>query len=165
LTVVRDGDTLTMDFPALEYQRTSPPADLVAGLGVAPAEVYRSMDYLVVYEEEAQVLSIRPDQRLLRELDLRGVIVTAPGRECDFVSRFFAPKLSIPEDPITGSAHCVLTPYWAIRLGQKVLRACQYSRRLGERLSITLTCAHEGARVRFGGTAAPYLKGTIMIPG
>lgn len=164
LTVTRDGDELTMDFPALTYHSTPAPAKLVEGLGIAPAEVYRSTDYLVVYESEDQVLSIKPDLLLLGEIDLRGVIVTAPGKEHDFVSRFFGPKLSIPEDPITGSAHCALTPYWATRLNKKTLRACQYSTRLGEQLKIRISCTHEGDRVFFGGAAAPYLKGTITVP-
>jgi PhzF family phenazine biosynthesis protein len=164
LKVVRDGDRLILDFPALSFQRITAPEVLVKGLGAQPAEVYGSTDYMVVYETEDQVRAIKPDLGLLAELDRRGVIITAPGNEVDFVSRFFGPKLSIPEDTITGSAHCALTPYWANRLGKQRLRACQHSRRLGEPFRIYLDCTHDKGRVFFGGAAAPYMKATITIP-
>jgi PhzF family phenazine biosynthesis protein len=168
LRVVRAGAELMMDFPALGFQRVehrdAKVETLIAGLGITPAEIYRSTDYLVVYDRQEQVLAVKPDQGKLAELDLRGVIITAPGEQFDFVSRFFGPKLSIPEDPITGSAHCALVPYWAQRLRKPQLRACQFSPRLGERLEIRLSCTHEGDRVFFGGPAAPYLKGTIFVP-
>jgi PhzF family phenazine biosynthesis protein len=164
LVVTRAQGRLMMDFPALEYERIEPFEQLVEALKVKPAEVYRSMDYLVIYENQSQLLRVVPDQALLSKLDLRGVIISAPGDGVDFVSRFFAPKLSIPEDPVTGSAHCVLVPYWARRLNKANLQARQYSWRLGERLTIHLDCTHAGNRVLYGGAASPYLQGTITVP-
>lgn len=159
-----EADILMLDFPALAYTEAQAPEDLLEGLGAVPARVYRSTDYLVVFDDEDQVLQIDPRQQALSRLDLRGVIVTAPGRQVDFVSRFFAPKLSIPEDSITGSAHCVLTPYWAERLDRTTLQACQHSQRLGQPLQIRLLCSLQGNRVKFGGSAVLYMRGAISLP-
>ncbi|MED7952457.1 PhzF family phenazine biosynthesis protein [Streptomyces sp. BE303] len=159
-----DGDRFGLTFPALEFTPVDPPADLLRGLGpVAPTAVYRSMDYIAVYENEAQVRAVVPDPRALSALDLRGVVVTAPGDGADFCSRFFGPKLSIPEDPITGSAHCALVPYWAERLGRTRLHAHQFSPRLGRTRTISLDCELTGDRVGLIGAARPYMTGVIQL--
>jgi predicted PhzF superfamily epimerase YddE/YHI9 len=118
-----------MDFPAIAARPCVRPEGMLAGLGREPLEVLAADDYLVVLASEAEVRAITPNHVWLRQLDLRGVIVSAPGEEVDFVSRFFAPKYGIPEDPVTGSAHCVLTPFWADRLGKTILTARQVSQR------------------------------------
>ncbi|MFI6801599.1 PhzF family phenazine biosynthesis protein [Streptosporangium canum] len=164
LVVSRDGEGLSLSFPVLDHRPVDPPEALLLGLGpVRPTAVYRSMDYLVVVEDEERLRSIVPDQARLGTLDLRGVVVTAPGSATDFSSRFFGPKLSIPEDPITGSAHCALVPYWARRLGRTRLRARQYSPRLGETLAIDLDCELRGDRVVLRGSAREYMSGTIRL--
>lgn len=113
---------------------------------------------MAVFESEENVRSLRPDMTRLADLDAFAVIATAPGRDCDFVSRFFAPRAGVPEDPVTGSAHCTLTPFWAKRLGRSRLQARQVSPRGGE-----LTCEQHGDRVLLGGRVAKYLEGTIEI--
>lgn len=158
LFVRRDGDWLTLDFPSLPPERLEPPAGLAEALDTAPREVWASADYLAVLGSEAEVRALRPDQAALSQLDRRGVIVTAPGEDCDFVSRFFAPNCGIPEDPVTGSAHCVLAPYWAERLGKTELRARQVSARGGE-----IRCRLEGDRVHLSGQAVLYLRGEITV--
>jgi PhzF family phenazine biosynthesis protein len=158
LTVTRDGDLLTLDFPSIATTPRPAPPELLTGLGCAPIEVRQAMDYLVVVEDEATVRGLQPRMDELLKLDTRGVIVTAPGDRVDFVSRFFAPAAGIPEDPVTGSAHCALTPYWAARLGRSRLVAHQVSPRGGE-----LICEDAGARVRISGRAVKYLQGTITI--
>ena len=115
--------------------------------------------YLVVIGDEGAVLGLAPDMAAILALDRRGVIVTAPGQECDFVSRYFAPAIGIPEDPVTGSNHCVLVPYWAERLGTVDLHARQVSARGGE-----LFCRLQGNRVRISGDAVLYLEGKILVP-
>jgi PhzF family phenazine biosynthesis protein len=128
-------------------------------LGVTPQAVYGSPeDLMVLLENEAAVREVQPDLQALERVECRGVIVTARGDECDFVSRFFGPRVGIPEDPVTGSAHCVLTPYWAGVLGRNELHAFQVSRRGGE-----LWCTNAGERVRISGKAALYLEGMITI--
>jgi predicted PhzF superfamily epimerase YddE/YHI9 len=159
LCVQRERDLLAMDFPAQPPAPAAPPAGLLEGLGGSPVEVLRSKDYLVVYGDEEEVRSLEPRMDLLKGLDLRGVIVTAPGRGCDFVSRFFAPALAIDEDPVTGSAHCALVPYWSRRLGKRELHAFQVSRRTGE-----LFCRDEGRRVIISGRAVTYLRGRATLP-
>ena len=109
-------------------------------------------------DSEDAVLSIKPDFAKLSELDLRGVIVTARGRDVDFVSRFFAPKLGIPEDPVCGSAHCALTPYWSAKLGKQVLRARQVSRRGGD-----IQCELKGNRVALAGHAVIFMEAEIFV--
>ena len=157
LTVSRDGDRLRMDFPAWEAKPCAAPAALLAGLGQPPVEVRRTRDYLAIYASEREVRELCPDMQKLITLDA-SVIVTAPGAGVDFVSRFFAPKAGIPEDPVTGSAHCTLVPYWAARLGKTALHARQLSRRGGE-----LFCEQHGDRVWIAGHAAAYLEGTVEI--
>lgn len=158
LIVRRDGHRLALDFPA----RPPAPCDvhpgLIEALGAKPQIVLGARDYLAVYETEDEVRALKPDMRGLTEIDRFAVIVTAPGRNSDFVSRFFAPGKGVPEDPVTGSAHCTLIPYWAERLGKNNLHAFQVSERGGE-----LWCEQQGARVRISGEVAPYLEGFIHV--
>jgi PhzF family phenazine biosynthesis protein len=132
------------------------PEDLVQALGVQPEEVLLSRDYLVVYESEESIKALHPNMEQLVKLDCLGIIVTARGHSVDFVSRFFAPKAGIPEDPVTGSAHCTLVPYWSEKLNKKKLHALQVSQRGGE-----LFCEDLGDRVKISGYAVTYLEGFI----
>jgi PhzF family phenazine biosynthesis protein len=159
LTVTRDGDLLTMDFPSRPPTPCDAPVELLRGLGAPPSEVLRSRDYLVRYDSEESVRSLKPDFRLLANLDCIGIIATAEGRESDFVSRFFAPAAGVDEDPVTGSAHCTLVPYWSERLGKTRLRARQISERGGE-----LLCEQRGERVGLSGHAVLYSEGHINLP-
>jgi len=118
LRVERDGTRLAMDFPSRPASNCTTPQDLLDALKVPPREVLLARDYLVVYETEDIVRSIQPDMGLLEKVDCLGTIVTAPGSQADFVSRFCAPRAGIPEDPVTGSAHCTLVPYWSRRLAR-----------------------------------------------
>jgi PhzF family phenazine biosynthesis protein len=160
LNVTRKGDLLTMDFPRFEPERFDPPALLVEGLGIRPSEVWRTSrdkNYYAVFEKAKDIRTIAPNMLLLAKLGY-GVAVTAPGDSADFVSRFFAPDVGIPEDPVTGSMHCVLIPYWANRLGKTTLLSRQVSQREGE-----LFCEDvpsEG-RVRISGKAALSLTGFL----
>jgi PhzF family phenazine biosynthesis protein len=155
----RRGELIELDFPAWKPASTPASEALMRGLGKAPREVLRSRDLLAVYDSQAEVAALAPDLALLETLDSLGVIVTAPGEDADFVSRFFAPRAGIPEDPVTGSAHSTLIPYWAARLGKADLFARQISRRGGE-----LYCKHLGERVAIGGRAVIYSRGQIEIP-
>jgi predicted PhzF superfamily epimerase YddE/YHI9 len=158
LIVSRNGDRLTMDFPSRLPSAVEPHPLLIPALGAEPAEVLAARDYLLVYETEEQVRALKPNMAGLMEVDRFAVIVTAPGRDCDFVSRFFAPTKGVPEDPVTGSAHCTLIPYWSRRLRKKQLFARQVSRRGGE-----LWCEDLGERVLMSGQAAEFLRGTITV--
>lgn len=158
LTVAREGDGLAMDFPALPPAPVEAPAALIEGLGRPPRAVLAEADYLAVFDHADEVAALSPDPAALLRLDRRGVIATAPGRDCDFVSRFFAPKCGIAEDPVTGSAHCLLVPYWSKRLGKSKLQAHQISARGGE-----ILCEDRGARVKLLGRAAQYLEGVITF--
>ena len=158
LGVKRSGDMLSLDFPSQPPVPCDPPAEILAGLGTRPSEILKGPDYFAVYDHEEEIREMRPRMDVLKKLDLRGVIVTAPGVSSDFVSRFFAPSLGIDEDPVTGSAHCALTPYWSKRLGKNRLHAFQLSERGGE-----LFCAQEAGRVIISGRAVKYLKGTITL--
>lgn len=159
LMVVRADDLLAMDFPARRAERCRTPELLAKALGRRPAETLSSVrDFLAVFETEVQVRELAPDMKELCKLDHLGIIVTAPGARCDFVSRFFAPRAGVPEDPVTGSAHSTLVPYWSERLKKSVLRAFQVSKRGGE-----LFCEDRGARVQIAGKAVMYLQGTIVI--
>jgi PhzF family phenazine biosynthesis protein len=158
LDVAKEKDLLSMDFPSQPPVPCTAPRALHEGLKGAPLEVLRSEDYFVVYSSEREIRALSPDMGRLKELDLRGVIVTAPGRHVDFVSRFFAPQLGIDEDPVTGSAHCALTPYWSRRLNKKNLHAYQVSKRGGE-----LFCTDSGDRVIISGVAVRYMEGSITI--
>lgn len=158
LEVTRAGDRLALDFPARPPATCAVPAELVAALGVQPVDVLAARDYLVVLRGAEAVRSLVPDLARIATLDRFAVIVTAPGDDCDFVSRFFAPAQGIPEDPVTGSAHCTLIPYWSRRLGKLGLVARQLSRRGGE-----LFCEDRGDRVTIAGHAVLYLAGTIYV--
>jgi predicted PhzF superfamily epimerase YddE/YHI9 len=195
LTVRRRGELLAMDFPAVPPEPCAdPPPGLAAGLGRSPDRVLRAKDWLAVYPEADDVEALGPGKSVVRGLDLRGVIATAPartpgadggpasageqGREggagsgareaaarrdeetppADFVSRFFAPKVGVPEDPVTGSAHCTLAPYWSGRLGRSKLLGRQLSRRGGE-----VRCEVRGGRVVLSGRAALYMEGRARV--
>jgi len=159
LYVSREDGLLTLDFPADPAEPCEAPLELVSGIGATPAACFRATDYLAVFDSEETIRDLAPDFRRLRGLDLRGVIVTAPGGTADFVSRFFAPNFGIDEDPVTGSAHCTLAPHWSERLGKSELTARQLSKRTG-----TLRCRVEGGRVFISGRTAPYLEGIITVP-
>jgi predicted PhzF superfamily epimerase YddE/YHI9 len=159
LGVERDGERLALDFPSRPARPAGPPPALVAALGGEPRECWKARDYVAVLSSEAEVRSLRPDLAAVRALDAQGLIVTAPGEACDFVSRYFAPQAGIDEDPVTGSAHCTLAPLWAERLGRRELAARQVSRRGGE-----LWCELRGDRVRIAGHVAPFLEGFAEIP-
>jgi PhzF family phenazine biosynthesis protein len=158
LLVTRSGAWLEMDFPAKASQRCDAPAQLARALGATPTEVWCADDYLAVFDAENIVRGLQPDFALLRQLDRRGVIVTAPGESVDFVSRFFSPKLGVPEDPVCGSAHCALTPYWGKRLGRERLQAQQVSSRGGR-----LLCEWRGERVALSGQAVTFMRGEIEV--
>ena len=158
LLVERQGNILTLDFPSRPGEKRATPEALLKGLGKSPQEVYLARDYLAVFPSQADILAIQPDQEQLALLECLGIIVTAPGEGVDFVSRFFAPRAGIPEDPVTGSSHCTLIPYWARRLGKTKLTARQLSARGGE-----LFCSLVGERVKIGGQAVTYLKGELEV--
>jgi predicted PhzF superfamily epimerase YddE/YHI9 len=159
LIVTRRADMLVMDFPARPAGPAPPPPGLFAALGGAPREVLRARDHLIVYNTAAEIAALNPDLAALAKVDCWAAIVTAPGESgVDFVSRFFAPAQGVPEDPVTGSAHCTLVPYWAKRLGKMQLEARQLSRRGG-----ALHCALQGDRVNIGGRAVVYLDGQIEV--
>lgn len=158
LLVSKAGDLLTLDFPVQPPEACSTPAPLAAGLGKVPLECLKHDDYAAVFENEEDVLNITPNHEALKQLDLRGVIVTAPSLEFDFIARFFAPKFGIPEDPVTGSAYTQLIPYWSSRLGKSQLRAKQVSSRGGK-----LLCELKGDRVLISGSAVTYMVGSIEI--
>jgi len=158
LNVFREAELLCMDFPARPARPVECPAGLAEALGAAPREVHSSRDLMAVFETEELISGLQPDPARIAALDACAVMATAPGREADFVSRFFAPKLGIPEDPVTGSAHCTLVPYWAERLGKREFRALQLSERGGE-----LLCEHRGERVILRGRVVEYLRGQITV--
>jgi PhzF family phenazine biosynthesis protein len=159
LVVTRRGDRLTLNFPARPPAPVSVHSALRAALGgPEPLEVLGARDYLVRYRTEEQVRSLSPNMEALKAVDRFAVIVTAPGTDCDFVSRFFAPAKGVNEDPVTGSAHCTLVPYWADKLNKSTLYARQISPRGGE-----LFCELKGDRVDIAGSAVPFLKGTIYL--
>ncbi len=158
LIVTRDGDLLSLDFPARPPAECHPYPQLVPALGGKPEKVLASNDYLVIYASEDEVRALQPDFDALTHIDRFAVIVTAPGKQVDFVSRFFAPGQGVPEDPVTGRAHCTLTPYWSKRLGKKQLHAHQASRRGGE-----LWCEDRGDRVIISGRAVRFFQGTIYL--
>jgi PhzF family phenazine biosynthesis protein len=158
LNVGREGERLVLDFPAQSLEPCATPANLTEGLRAQPTAVLKGRDYFAVFETEDEVAAIAPDFKIISELDAQGVIVTAPGNKVDFVSRYFAPRAGIPEDPVTGSTHCVLIPYWAKRLDKSELRARQLSPRGGE-----LFCEDRGERVRIGGQALTYSEGKLHI--
>ena len=156
LRVTREGQRLVLDFPSRSGAEINAPEALAAALGAVPSAVLDGRDYVAIFEHEKAVANVRPDFAAVAALDRQGVVVTEPGDECDFVSRYFAPAAGIPEDPVTGSTHCTLIPYWSKRLGKLELHARQISRRGGE-----LFCEDRGERVRIGGEAITYIEGRL----
>ena len=164
LQVRRDADLISMSFPVLAAVPCETPRKLVEGLGSSPQETWTTSpsgqpgNFMVVYGVEDQVRNLLPNFHLLQQLGSMGVVVTAPGDGADFVSRYFAPSFGVPEDPVTGSSHCTLVPYWADRLGKNRLHARQVSSRGGE-----LFCRYASERVIIAGKAVCYLEGKIRL--
>ncbi len=160
LSVRREGDLYVLDLPSRRPSPCSIPDGLAEALGVPVLETQQSRDLIVLLESEDAVRHLKPDlSRLASSFsDTFAFVVTAEGTDCDFVSRFFAPNAGIPEDPVTGSSHATLTPFWSQRLGKTEMTARQLSRRGGR-----LTCRDLGERVEVAGKAVLYLEGTIKI--
>lgn len=159
LTVSKRGDLLELDFPADTITGCDLPLVIPDSLGAEPIEQYAGRsDYMLIYRSEEEIRQMKPDFRKLARTESRGVIVTAPGESVDFVSRFFCPQIGIDEDPVTGSAHTTLTPFWSSRLGRKSLTARQLSARGGY-----LECTDNGERTLIAGRALLYLKGMAQV--
>ena len=159
LKVGRKGNLLVLNFPADHALPVQYPEDAVRAIGAEPTACFKGRtDYLFVYKSEQQVIDIQPDFRMLYSARVRGIIVTAPGKQVDFVSRFFAPAVGVDEDPVTGSAHTTLIPYWSERLGKKEMKAMQCSARGGY-----IECLDADDRVEIGGEAVTYLTGEIQV--
>ncbi|MBI9035689.1 MAG: PhzF family phenazine biosynthesis protein [Bacteroidales bacterium] len=159
LIVEKDGDKLTLDFPTDTISEVKTPQKLVNAFGKTPNMTFKGKtDYLMVFSSQKQIENLHPDFEELATIGGRGVIVTAPGEETDFVSRFFAPQVGINEDPVTGSAHTTLIPYWSKTLNKKKLSARQLSKRQGD-----LICEDCGDRVKITGNAVTYMIGEILI--
>jgi PhzF family phenazine biosynthesis protein len=154
-----EAGLLVMTFPRRPATAVETPALVVQALGKTPRETWRARDHVAVLETEEEVRALAPDLRAVSALPGHGLVVTAPGRDVDFVSRYFAPQAGIPEDPVTGSAHCTLVPYWAARLAKRRLVAEQVSRRGGR-----LECEDRDDAVVIAGRAAEYLAGAIAVP-
>lgn len=159
LIVKRVEQGYSMDFPATRPVPIEAPQKLIEGLGKRPKEVLEAFDYVAVFESEGDVESLKPDFLKLHELGLRGVIVTAPGDQVDFVSRCFFPKLRVNEDPVTGSAHCELAPYWAKHLEKNQLSAAQLSKRGGR-----VECEVKDDRVCLVGGCVDFMIAEVHIP-
>jgi PhzF family phenazine biosynthesis protein len=164
LTATKQDSWIQLDFPLLNPRPVKPPQRLVQSLPVQPSEYFYagesedSGNYVAIYPDEQTVRSLKPDFAQLAGLEGQGLAVTAPGQDCDFVSRYFVPSFGIDEDPVTGSTHCILAPLWAARLGKTDLIARQVSPRGGE-----LRCSVAGSRVLLSGQACLYLEGWIRI--
>ena len=160
LSVEKQDNVLVLDFPAYDLNETVILKDLVNAVGKMPKQVWETQEKMamLLFETEEDVRNLAPDMSALTKLEFDEIIVTAKGDEADFVSRLFAPRIGIPEDPVTGATHCSLIPYWAKQLGKEKLYARQLSKRGGE-----LFCALEDERVKIGGNAVLYLKGEIYI--
>jgi PhzF family phenazine biosynthesis protein len=158
LEVHKKEDMIELDFPSRMPQATHVPEELLLGVSIAPAKVLKARDYFLVYDDEKYVRQLVPNFHYLNQLNAIGIIITAPGREADFVSRFFVPNSVIGEDPVTGSAHCSLIPYWAKELDKSELTAKQISAREGQ-----LLCADRGDRVKMAGHAVLYMKGEYYL--
>jgi len=159
LSVARETDKLVLDFPSRPPAHAMAPEGLIRGLGTKPKEVLKARDFLALFSDETEVRTLKPDFAALKRLDCLGIIATAPGKDSDFVSRFFAPGAGVDEDPATGSAHCTLIPFWAARLGKEELNARQVSPRGAE-----FFCELADDRVKIGGHAVTYLRGEIFLP-
>ncbi len=159
LIVTKNASGFSMDFPASNPEIIDAPRDLLAGLGeIVPKKVMASFDYVIVLDSEEDVKNLVPNLSEWMKLDLRGVVVTAAANKVDFVSRCFFPKLGVDEDPITGSAHCELTPYWSAQLKLSLLKGRQLSKRSG-----IVDCELQGERVILTGNAIDYMSGEIFI--
>jgi PhzF family phenazine biosynthesis protein len=159
LSVTKSNDLLTMDFPARVANEITPPQNLFKALGKSAKSVLLARDLLVIYDTEADIRAIKPDMaKLMSVKEGFGVIISAKGNNSDFVSRFFGPKVGIPEDPVTGSAHCTLIPYWFEQLKKRNLHAYQLSERQGE-----LFCEYNDTRVKMSGKAFLYMSGEIHV--
>lgn len=158
LRVWNDGVALAMDLPARPAVQSVSPSGLDEALGAIPSQVWQARDLLCVFHSAQQVRQLRPRFDAIAALDVHAVIATAPGEDCDFVSRFFAPSVGVDEDPVTGSAHCTLVPYWAERLGKKRFDARQLSARGGE-----LDCELVGDRVILRGQSVTVLEGQAVL--
>jgi PhzF family phenazine biosynthesis protein len=159
LKVNKNGNKLELDFPADSIKKVEAPKLLIKAIGKKPTEAYKGKtDYLLIYDSQQVIAEIKPNFIELSQVDGRGVIISSRGDEVDFVSRFFAPQVGINEDPVTGSAHTTLTPYWANKLNKTILTATQISKRKGE-----LICKWDGDRVIISGQAVTYLIGEIEV--
>ena len=159
LTLKRENDFLTLDFPTDIYKKIDIPQIFMEAFGLEPIEAYKGKtDYLLIFPSQKDIENFKPDLDLIKTAGGRGVIVSAKGNETDFVSRFFGPQSGINEDPVTGSAHTTLTPVWSNKLGIKVLTAKQLSKRQGY-----LVCELQGTRVKITGKAVTYLVGEIEV--
>ena len=160
LPVEREEDVLLLDFPSRMPLSAALPDILLDGLNIKPKEVYKARDYVLVYDNEDDIRQIKPDREKFDRINIDpgGVIITAPGKTVDFVSRFFTPQASIFEDPVTGSAHCSLAPFWSKRLNKSELTAMQLSQRCGR-----LTCLVSDNRVKLKGSAITYMRGSILL--
>lgn len=158
LTVTVKNDSYYLDFPSRMPNACELPEVIKNSLNQQPKEVYKSRDYLLVYETQEEIENIKIDRQIFDQINLDpgGVVVTAQGKECDFVSRFFTPQASILEDPVTGSSHCSLIPFWSLRLNKKELNAIQISDRIGE-----LHCQNNNERVIISGKAKTYSIGNL----
>jgi predicted PhzF superfamily epimerase YddE/YHI9 len=159
LAVKRSATGLQLDFPVDQLVQVALTDELTAGVMPKPQEIWKGKsDYVFVYEKESDISDLEYDLNQIAKIDARGIIVTAPGREKDFVSRFFGPQSGVPEDPVTGSAHTTLMPFWTKVLGKQTLTARQISQRGGN-----LTCTLSGERVLISGKAITYLVGEIQF--
>ena len=159
LSVSKKDGLLTLDFPCDSYKPFRPPLELLNSLGFQPIEAYKGKtDWMFLLSSQKEVQDFQPDLNTMEKIDCRGIIITAKGDEVDFVSRFFAPQSGVPEDPVTGSAHTTLAPYWAEKLGKKELTALQLSKRKGQ-----LWCKVSGNRVEISGNARIFMTGEIQI--
>jgi PhzF family phenazine biosynthesis protein len=158
LTVTREGDRFCLDFPMRAPNPVPCPEGLAEALGAPVKEAWLTRDLFALLEDEATVRNLKPDMEALSRLEPTSFVVTARGVDCDFVSRCFGPREGIPEDPVTGSTHCVLVPYWAERLGKTTLHARQLSKRGGE-----LICELRDDRVKIAGKAVKVLEGAMLL--
>lgn len=160
LTVFAENDIYYLDFPSRMPIASELPETIRKSLNIRPKEVLKSRDYVLIYETEEEIVNIKINRQMFDQINLDpgGVVITAKGNNCDFVSRFFTPQASILEDPVTGSAHCSLIPFWSLRLEKKELTAIQISDRTGK-----LYCQDNGDRVIIGGEAKTYLIGNIWV--
>lgn len=155
----KDSTILEMDFPSQAFVKCNPPLALIEGIGHQPQHIYKGRDYVLVYKNQKEVADFKPDYGWLNRVDALGIIATAPGDDCDFVSRFFVLNSVIGEDPVTGSAHATLIPFWAKELGKHTMLAKQISKRGG-----IIYCEYKGERVTIAGESILYMKGEYFIP-